>query len=355
MSNATEVHAKAALSDEDNRRKRAEAIVKKAIRGTLAPLQDKAVDHRLLPGLWTATVNILIACLDVKDMLRLLNSRAATLRDEGENSGEPPVVLAGQALAKYMRDITAAAQVIAAAVDECIPQLEAEGLGDRLPEAMLDAAIFLLVNSWGPAHLKRAIVEQVATMLLGNAAAAVFMEPSRLLRKSDPEQHPDIAQHADAADPEIAHPPIPDRNEKTIRAFADYRLDGDAADWAVVILKTVPGGGSELHALKGRTADANGRTAPLLAFVEAMRAISHENARSAVTLETCHGFVLKGFDNSDGTAAAHRHASEAALWNEYDRLAADRPMRFRAAAPNLSDPAQHACDVVLARGVETLF
>lgn len=330
---------------EDAQRKRAFDIVKKAVRNSAIPLGNRSVSHRLLPGLWAATVNILLACLEVKDVMKLLSNRMAALPHDADNADSPPVSLSGAHLTRYIKEVGVAGQAIAEAIGECIPLLEKEGVDDRLPETVLDCALFLLVNSWGPAHLRRAMVEQVAALLSEKAAPALFMEPSEhIKRKSDVEQpqEPEIRQ-------EVAYVP-PDRNEKAIRVFVDYRLQQGGADWAFALHKTGPGNVSELHVMKGESADFNGRSAPLAAIVEALKSVAHENLKSAITIETPHDFVVKGMDGVAEEHKAFRHIEEGDLWTQFDHLVLGRDVRCRAVKSNLSDQLQNICDMVMKRG-----
>lgn len=354
MSNAEEIEdedIRISPEMEEQRRKRAYDIVKKAVRNSVIPLNNREVSHRLLPGLWSATVNILIACLDVRDVMKLLTNRAALLAHAAENSDVQAFALSGPQLARYAKEVAIAGQAIAEAIDECIPTLEKEGLEERLPESVLDCAVFLLVNSWGPVHLRRAMVEQVSTFLNGKAAPALFMEPMEQIKlkhehETAPEAEPDPK-------PQEA-PPMPSRGEKLVRVFSDYRLEGTRGEWAFAIHKSGPGNAEELHVMKGEAADANGRVTPLVAIVEALKAVSHENPATVVIVETCHDFVLKGMEGRSDEKLAFRHAEEAALWRDFDALVHGRDVRYRALQANLSEPLQHACDMVMKRGVAKL-
>jgi ribonuclease HI len=336
---------------EEQRRKRAYDIIKKAVRNSVIPLNNREVSHRLLPGLWLATVNILIACLDVKDVMKLLTNRAALLAHAAENSDIPPYALSGPQLSRYAKEVATAGQAITEAIDECIPMLERENLEERLPESVLDCAVFLLINSWGPVHLRRAMVEQVSAFLSGKAAAALFMEPMEQIKLK---QEHESASESEADPKPIEAPSLPPRGEKLVRVFSDYRLEGTTGEWAFAIHKSGPGNNEELHVMKGETPDTNGRVTPLVAIVEALKAVSHENAATVVIVETCHHFVLKGMEGHGDEKLAFRHAEEASIWRDIDALVYGRDIRYRALAANLSEPLQHACDMVMKRGVAKL-
>ncbi|MBY3433148.1 hypothetical protein HFN89_02995 [Rhizobium laguerreae] len=353
MTNDTEVEEediRVSPKLEEQRRERALAIVKKAVRSSIIPLNSREVSHRLLPGLWAATVNVLIACLDVKDVMKLLTNRAASLAHTAENADAPAYSLSGPQLTRYAKEVATAGQAIAEAIDECIKQLEKEGLEDRLPESVLDCAVFLLENSWGPVHLKRAMVEQVSTFLSGKAAPALFMEPvEQITLKQEHEHQPEAVQKPQEA------PPMPARGEKLVRVFSDYRLEGSKGEWAYAIHKSGPGNAEELHVMKGEAVDSNGRTTPLVAIVEALKAVSHESAATVIIVETCHEFVLRGMDGIGDERLAYRHEQEGPLWRDFDALIHGRDIRYRAIQANLSEYLQHACDMVMKRGVSKLL
>jgi ribonuclease HI len=353
MMNAVEVEEEdMAISPkiEDQRKERALAIVKKAVRNSLIPLNNKEVSHRLLPGLWAATVNILISCLDVKDVMKLLTNRAASLAHTAENADAPAYSLSGPQLARYAKEVATAGQAIAECIADCIKVLDKEGLGDRLPESVLDCAVFLLENSWGPVHLKRAMVEQVSMFLSGTAAPVLFMEPVEQIRlKQEHEHQPEVEQRPREA------PPMPARGEKLVRVFSDYRLEGTKGEWAYAIHKSGPGSAEELHLMKGEASDSNGRSTPLVAIVEALKAVSHENPATVIIVETCHEYVLKGMEGMGDEKLAFRHDKETPLWKEFDALTHGRDVRYRAIHANLSEYLQHACDMVMKRGVSKLL
>ncbi|MCS4089853.1 hypothetical protein [Rhizobium sp. BK176] len=353
MTNAVEVEEEEVISPaiEKQRRERALAIVKKAVRNSLIRLNNKDVAHRLLPGLWATAVNTLIACFDVKDVMKILTNRAAALAHAAENADVPAFDLSGSQLARYAKEVATAGQAISDAIDEIIPLLEKEGLDDRLPESVLDCAIYLLEASWGPVHLRRAMVEQVSTFLSGKAASALFMEPIEQIKiKQEHEHHqPEVEPKPQEA------PPMPARGEKLVRVFSDYRLEGTKGEWAYAIHKSGPGSAEELHMMKGEASDSNGRSTPLVAIVEALKAVSHENPATVIIVETCHEFVLKGMEGIGDERLAFRHDKEAPLWRDFDALTHGRDIRYRSIQPNLSEYLQHACDMVMKRGVSKLL
>jgi hypothetical protein len=336
---------------EEQQRKRAYDIVKKAVRNSATPLLNRSVNHRLLPGIWSATINLLLACLDVTDVMKLLANRMALLPHTAENERSEACNLTGNALARYVNEVTVAGQAISEKIGECIPQLEKEGLEDRLPESVLDCAIFLLVKSWGPVHLRRAMVEQVAGLLAGTAAPTVFMEPmEHIILKHDGEG----AVYMEAEIPSVAPSVQIDRREKLIRVFADYRLTGKGAEWAVAMQKTGPNKIDELHVMKGEVEDFNGRAAPLIAIVESLKSLSHEGAKSVVFMETTHEFVIKGMEGDGEHRKTFRRTEEEALWAEFDALTAGRDIRYKTVAASLSDHLQGVCDLVMKRGAISL-
>lgn len=334
---------------EEQRKKRAYDIVKKAVRNSYIRLNNRSVSHRLLPGLWSATVNVLIACLEIRDVMTLLTNRVAALAHDAENAGSPLLSLSEQQLARYAKEVAIAGQAISESLDECIPLLEKEGLEDRLPESILDCAVFLLVNSWGPFHLRRAMVEQVSTFLAGKAAPALFIEPAEQIRlKQEVEQQPEPEPKNDV------QLPLPSREEKLVRVFTDYRLENSKGEWAFAIHKTGPGNTDELHVMKGETADANGRSTPLIAIVEALKAVSHENPGTTIIVETSHEFIIRGMDGTVDEKIAFRHGEEEALWRDFDSLIYARDVRYKAVQANLSEHLQHICDMVMKRGAANL-
>jgi hypothetical protein len=174
----------------------------------MIPLNNREVGHRLLPGLWSATVYILLACLETADVIKLISNRMAGLPHSAENGDVLPISLTDAQFARYVAEVSAAGQIIAETIAESTQNLEKEGLDDRLPEAILDCTVFLLVNSWGPEHLRRAMIQQVSALLRGHAAPAVFLEPRETIKRKNESEHGDpepVKEHSQG---------LPDRNEK---------------------------------------------------------------------------------------------------------------------------------------------
>lgn len=345
MSNSADtVNAHGDRQGEDAQRRRSEAVIKKAFVASGIAVQNLGVSHRFLPGMWMSVVNVLIECLDVADVVKLLTSRANVLGHGSENRNAPPENMAPQKLKKYLEEVVEAAHAVNKCVEEAMPVLEKEGLESRLPEAMLDTAVFLLEKSWGPDHLRRAMVEQASAFLTGTVAPIAFMEPKVMLRKAE-------AEHVTAAAEEPVEPWRPMRREKAIRIFLDYALGDEGAKWAAVIHKAAPDGTEELHTITGRCGDVNGRTAPLLAAIEALKAIQHEAPTSDTAFETSNVTAFRGMEGDGDDRKAFRGAAEGSFWTEFDALCDGRSLRYRHVARNLGDFAQHACDMAIKIGV----
>jgi hypothetical protein len=343
-------------ADEASLRKKTRSLLTHELMKAAIPLENRGVGHRLLPGLWGATGSVLISCLEVPDVITLLNSRMLAIVDNGDNAATPALDLSGKALSKYIKEVATASQTIVEAVELALPHLQRERLDDRLPETMLDYTLSVLLKSWGARHLKRAVVEQVALLLQGTPAPAVFMEPEKHMKRAEtrkPEAEP-VDVRADV-EQRFAPQPVAkvdiDRSEKTIRVFLDYKPGGAGSDWCAVIYKTAPDFSTELHTLKGRVADMNGRSSPVVAAVEALKAVSHENLKSNLIIETCHEHVVNGMDEDPAIRKAARHPSEERLWAEFDTLADGRRIRCKLVQENLAESLQGACDMVIKFGV----
>ena len=348
-----------ASKTETEQKKRAEILVRKSLQNTWLPLKNREVDNRFMPGLWMLTVNILISCLDVDDIIKILTNRVHDITQIGENDDAKPISLTSSQITKYTNEIVLAAETINECVSEAIVSLENEELDDRLPEAMLDSAIFILENGWGPKHLKRAITEQVTAFLTGNITPILFLEPSRMVELSKTEK---VVEQEPVEKIAVTQESIEDvdvnRPEKTIRVFIDYNLTGSAAPWVSVIEKTSNNQDEdmqELHLLQGSVKDFNGRVAPIKAAIEALKALQHEKDGSHISFETVNAFCVRGMDGDEQEKSAFRHESEKELWEEFDFLLRNRKISYKISQRNLSDRAQHIGDVAMKCGVANIL
>lgn len=333
--------------EEEHNRKRAEQIVKKAIRASGLPLHDKGVAGRFMPGLWATTIGVLLTCLDAEDAMALLSDRAAKIVPGGSNAASPPIIMTDRQTAKYVEDVTLAAKTISDFVNESIPTLEAEGLDDRLPETMLDCAIFVLLKGWGESHVKRAITEQIAAILTGHVAPAVFMEPIEMVVSQSEQETPEPKEQEPVGFvPSVS---IEDASlwprKKDIRVFFDHTTSGKTRKWAAAIEKIAEGDGTvgEIHLMSGNVSDANGRSTPIAAVVEILRTLRFENPESKTIIETPLEYSVKGMAGDPQTRIVLRNEADSDLWELFDRLTERRDIIFRTVSESASDTLQNLC------------
>lgn len=351
----------ATAEQEDARRKRAESIIKKALRGAEIPLRNRGVFNRFMPGLWAATVTLLIECLDVEDVMRLLTSRMPGLTRPGENDRSPPGDMEGGELDDYAEEVALAANTISEGLEAAIASLEKEELDDRLPEAMLDCAIFVLARTWGPGHTRRAAVEQMTAFLKGARSPMLFMEPKEMLPPAEAttgdggeSRAPDREPAPEPAEESAEVHPLPAlRERRSVRVFFDYDIETDGR-WAACAHKASPEGVEEMHLFRGPINDANGRRAPVVAVIEIMKSLTHEHADSLVVIECDKAYALKGMGGDPDLAKAHRRDEEADLWRDFDALVRGRRIVFNSVQNNVSDILQHMCGFVMGRKLTDL-
>jgi len=353
MSAAEDIIERVELPDLDDKvetklRRRAKSIVHETLLSCKTPLENRGVGKRLLPGLWYAAMNILLACMERDEMLALLADRNRGIAGTADNADAPPKQISDKALPAYVEEVTTAGQTILEKLMEAHERLEAEGLEDRFPATVLDSSMLVLLSAWGPDHVRRAISEQAALLIQGIEEPVNFMEPSRYVTPPPDrgvvhgmQEAPQPVQAEVGTEPEETRVPVR-RMVAARRADAFVHSDladrGDAA-WAVWI-RTQDEDRQEERLIAGRIKDPNGRASWLKALHECVLAICEGAGSASCRIDTSSAVLVRAAENSPGM----RFENERSVWADIDEACALHEIEFRHVPMDLTREPIERCD-----------
>lgn len=340
------------VTDERSEARKAREIVSQAMMSASTPLENRDVKRRMLPGLWYCAVNILIASLDVEDILRLMKDRMSSISGSAENADAPPRTMSPNEMKAYVHEVGLASETIMEALEEAHEALENEGIDDRFPETVFDTALRVLVPAWGPDHVRRAIVEQCAVFIRGRAEAVNFMEPSRILdpasaRRKQPEAPaPSVKEVPAAAQTRLMEFEFKQRvvKDRKIRAFigSDVLPSGKAV-WGVAMTIRDASGRYEFRKFGGRFDDPSGARASILPLHEVCLSLIPMKDRAQVVIETTDELIRRAAECAAGDEASRREPDRQS-WAEIDHVKTVHDISFRHVPSALTDPLQESCD-----------
>lgn len=340
--------------DEGSERRAAQEAVSSALMSATPVLENRGVKHRMLPGLWYAAMNVLLATLEADEIVSLLTDRMRVVQGSAENADAPPRAFGETAMREYVQEVVVAGETIMESLEEAQTRLEDQNIEDRFPETVFDTALRVLVPSWGPDHVRRAIREQAAQFFQGQYEPLNFMEPSKILDPSAARRRAAASKdnHAPApplqTDPAAVQAPFEfsarEHRDRRVRIF----VESDVAEhgmgvWAYALTITDDAGRYEFRKAGGRIKDPTGSRVALQALHEACLAIAGVAGRAALTLETTDETLLKALNGKDGDVPIRR-PEDAQTWAEIEHVKSAHDMNPRLVSVALSDFLQESCD-----------
>lgn len=360
-----EIVVERVVLDEGRERRSAQEAVSFALMSASAPLENRGVKHRMLPGLWYAAVNVLLATLEPDDIVAFLNDRIRVIQGSAENADAPPRTFGETAMRAYVQEVVLAGETIMETLEEAQAKLEDENIEDRFPETVFDTALRVLVPSWGPDHVRRAIREQAAQFFQGRFEPVNFMEPSRILDPAAAKRRAVEAAAAVAvreAQPQKteanAPPAVPiefkvreHRNRRARIFVGSDVLEGGVGVWAYAMTIGDDSGRYEFRKAGGRLQDPTGSRVALSALHEACLSVTDWKQRASIAIESTDELLVKAL--SEGAGAQSRRAEDGQAWAEIDHVVSEHDTSSRLVPAALNDPLQESCDHLirdLARG-----
>lgn len=308
-------------ASETKNRRRARSVVSEALRKSGSPLDNRGLTAHLLPGLWNAAMNVLIAQVDEQDIVALLTDRFRGIVGHGDNANSPLKQIPEAEAAAYGKRVAEAGATIMECLEPALKRLEDEGLDDRFPETVFDASLTVLLQAWGPDHVRRVIGEQGSLFLRGVFQPLNVKEPLNFL--SPPQSRQPVQEKEPEAEgvkvPQTAAPAVPEPPRKRLSALraqacicADMSEAGFGA-WAVSINFYGDESGEE-RIMWGKVADSNGRASWMKGMHECVLAICAAADRVSAEIEVGDEFLKRGLDGNPGS----RLETEERQWSDID-------------------------------------
>lgn len=346
-----EIAVERIVTDERSEVRLAREIVSQAMLSASTPLENRDVKRRMLPGLWYTAVNVLIASLDIEDILRLMKDRMTGIVGSAENADAPPRILSPQEMKTYVHEVGLASETIMEALEAAHETMEEAGIEDRFPETVFDTALRVLIPAWGPDHVRRAIIGQCSVFIKDRVEVVNFMEPTRVLdpsavRRKSVDHAPAVRESPQApvqraADFEFKPRVVRDRR---LRAFvtSDLLPNGKAV-WAVAMSIRDESGRYEFRKFGGRIDDPAGARVAIVSLHEACLALVGLKDRAQVSIETTNETLARAAETKPAGENLRRDA-EKATWAEVDYALSLHDVSFRHVSPALTDSLQESCD-----------
>lgn len=344
------------LADFDEELARAKSIVSKAILSSVKMLEHREQKGQMLIGIWYASMNILIECMDVDDILMVLAAKMQQIIGTADNAASPARKIPQKSMQAYVASSVSAGQTIIECLETAQEELEEEGLDDLFPETVLDASMSVLEAAWGPDHLRRAIQEQTALLISGTIAPSNFMEPIQYRTRTSPVQDDKSTEtEADDGDEGFftpAHviqyvdiePVIIKRrqiDERIVSAYIanDVSTEGLNA-WACWVSSSTKDRFEEVLYC-GTVHDPSGRSGWVQALHECLTVICSNTTSARGQVELYSSDFLRAIEGADDTRMA-RHSH---LWKDIDRAIKGSNITFKCSPFTLSKDYAERCDL----------
>jgi hypothetical protein len=202
-----------------------DADVQSAVLSAIAAGRAAGAGRAFLTGLWLAAVSTLVEAGDPADVMALLLDRTCAIRGHGRNADAPPLQEDDEARTRRSGEAALAARAI---VDALMPL--PVSAADDFPERFLDVAVALLVEAWGPAHVRRALWEQRAALEEGSEAVILPTEPAASNGAARPRPAPEPVRPPLVPPVAVSVPGLP----RHVEVHADAAmLDGGAVAYAL--------------------------------------------------------------------------------------------------------------------------
>lgn len=294
--------------------------IQAALAGVVPEAEARGAGRKaFLSGLWLAAIGTLLSVGEPDDVASLLADRAAGIRGQGRNADVPLSRLDDLARDRRLREAGIVARVVC---ERLRPFAEDDARGDSFPEDFLDEALSLLAASWGPAHLRRTLADQIASIEDGNTAPVLPVEPSAT--NNPPRAAAPVPVTAPAPVTRAPHANLPAPEARRGARTADVHLDSETLSTGrgayAVAMHLDAGDRRETREICGGAPDRTGREAALTGLAEALAALGPPVPGDKVRVSTPVEAVYRAA--APGAHGGQRLAHEAGLWAEVDRLAA---------------------------------
>lgn len=291
-------------------RREAVHAVRAAVRAALQDIDASGGSRRTFGGLWQAAIGFVLITFEAHDVVLLLEDRAAGLKGHGFNADADLETVSPDSAPQRRSEIMAAGDVFSRRLQDAFVAAEGTPADEAFPEAVLDVAIEILVKEWGPHHVRRALAEQVTTLLAGEGAVADITEP--LLSTSAAAKQ--ISPHDGTGRP------------RTIVIRVESASPEGKPRWAYVLFSRTTDGlrRDEFREVRASAPGTSSSATLLAGIVDAMQTIAADGPGATVVVETSAASLIRGIQSPQT-----RPASESAMWRALDAACAGIHVEWR--------------------------
>jgi len=291
-------------------------------------------------ALWIVAIGTLLEAAEPADAIALLDHRAKDIRGFGHNADSAAIRLNDDAMKRRAMEAAYAAEILNNSLDEFAVDPGEDW--DPAPQVLLDCALEILREAWGPFHLRRAIAGQIEAIGVGADRAILPEEPSTLnaaaLRRSptvEPERFCRAARKA----------------ELTL-SFAPYR--GQIIWVAVIGLSSVGRRIAEVREIAGISNSSDMKLAEIDACLEAIRSLGQGSSADEVLIRTESGFLATALELSLAGNVPDMTGEEAKAWLEIIDALTGWQSRIIHRGTGASRPIDEKADRILRRRLADL-
>ncbi|BCB22203.1 hypothetical protein OCUBac02_50970 (plasmid) [Bosea sp. ANAM02] len=253
-------------------------------------------------ALWIVAIGTLLEAAEPADAVALLDHRANDIRGFGHNADSAVIRLPDDAVKRRAMEAAYAAEIIHNSLEEFAVDPGDEW--DPAPQVLLDSALGVLREAWGPLHLRRAIAGQIEAIGAGADRAILPDEPSTLnsaiLRRSSKVEPERFARAA--------------RKAELSLSFAPYR--GQVVWVAVIALSNAGRRTAEVREIAGISNSDDMKLGEIDGCLEAVRSLGVGNKSDEVLLRTESGFLATALELSLAGNVPEMPGDEAKAWSE---------------------------------------
>jgi hypothetical protein len=253
-------------------------------------------------ALWIVAIGTLLEAAEPADAIALLENRAIDIRGFGHNADSAVIRLTDDTVKRRAMEAAYAAEIIHNSLEEFA--IDPGDEWDPSPQVILDEAIAILREAWGPLHLRRAIAGQIEAIGVGADRAVLPEEPSTLnsaaLRRPstvEPERFSRAARKAELS-----------------MSFAPYRSQ---VVWvAVIALSNAGRRTAEVREIAGISNSHDMKLGEIDGCLEAVRSLGIGGKSDEIILRTESGFLATALELSLAGNVPEMHGDEAKAWSE---------------------------------------
>ncbi|AOG03106.1 hypothetical protein BSY19_4938 (plasmid) [Bosea sp. RAC05] len=293
-----------------------------------------------LLGLWQVAIGTLLEAGEGEDVCALLVDRIGKIQGYGRNADAAPIQYDDLSLRRRVAEASYAADIIVQAIDEFAEGSVDEDGDDPMPEAILDAAIVLLSEAWGPVHLRKAMREQAEAVATGRTKPVMPAEPA-VANNLGRERPFEIKSEKLASKDEPTYAP------RSVEAVIETAAVRECMIWVVALtIRSSDGTRAEVREVIGTRQGLDVKAAHIEACLDLFRGLGSPREGDQARISTNSSFLVT--EVTEGAPArSGMSAAEATSWHEIEEAARSWQVRWQVRQPATDGPLDQRCDKIL--------